>query len=347
MRAFLSVVIAVVSLTSPTEAGEPAPGSVVEVTCKEAPDQRYSCYLPRAYDEKKAWPILYCFSPNARGDLFVNRYRAVCERRGWIVVGSLNSRNGPWPPIAAAINAMWADTEARFRLSRNMRYASGFSGGARVSFSVASQHSDAVAGVIAIGAGLPGREMPSAELAVYLTCGNDDFNKKELDPLSARLKTAGNPMRYKNFEGAHVMPPVAILEEAVEWLDDLAPERQQERFRAGLTDVRALQDQGKPVDAWATLGDLLQKYPDVKGRKEGTRLMKALERDPAVKREVMADKALRKVAVWLEKNATRVKGFKHVHAQAVKKLETIVKKHGGTRAAERARQRLEALPAPN
>ena len=66
----------------------------------------------------------------------------------------MNSRNGPWGPIKEAIDAMWADTEARFSLSKSMRYASGFSGGARVSFGLASQKPEFISGVIAIGAGL-------------------------------------------------------------------------------------------------------------------------------------------------------------------------------------------------
>jgi hypothetical protein len=49
----------------------------------------------------------------------------------------MNSQNGPWEPIQAAMDAVWADTEARFKLSTTRRYASGFSGGSRVSFALA------------------------------------------------------------------------------------------------------------------------------------------------------------------------------------------------------------------
>lgn len=76
-------------------AEDPKPGKIVEVACKNDAGQTYSCYLPKAYTNKKQWPILYCFSPNARGDLFVQRYKEFCEKAGWIVVGSMNSKNGP------------------------------------------------------------------------------------------------------------------------------------------------------------------------------------------------------------------------------------------------------------
>ena len=140
MRNVLTIAaVAIVTALSPALAADPVPGEMVEVVCKASPDQKYSCYVPKAYDAARKWPILYCFSPNANGDSFVQRYSKVCEERGWIVVGSMNSKNGPWAPIKAAIDAMWADTGERFNLSDTMRYASGFSGGSRVSFAVADQ----------------------------------------------------------------------------------------------------------------------------------------------------------------------------------------------------------------
>ncbi|MFQ5843657.1 MAG: hypothetical protein ACE5JG_01580 [Planctomycetota bacterium] len=325
---------------------EPAPGKVVEVTCRADTAQKYSCYLPAGYDSQKTWPILYCFSPNARGDLFVQRYRDVCEKRGWIVVGSMNSKNGPWAPIKAAIDAMWADTEARFRLSRTMRYASGFSGGARVSFSVAELHSESVSGVIAIGAGLSSQRMPKNTLAVYLTCGEEDFDKRELDPLFEKLKQAGNPVVYRNFPGGHTVPGTELLAEAVEWLDDQAGERKAERFRKGLERVRALAGAGEPAAAYLGLIDLLERNPGrYEFRTEVAKLRKQLERLPAVKNEVRARKAYDAAVAWLDKNRDRIGKYTHVKSEAVRKLQRVADRHAGTRAAALAQARLEQLGA--
>jgi len=152
--AFCLASLAVLMASTPALAADPKPGAIVTVTCKGNADQKYSCYVPKAYTPEKRWPILYCFAPDGNGQVFVQRYKDVCEDRGWIVVGSLNSRNGPWGPIKAAIDAVWADTEERFSLRKKMKYASGFSGGARVSFGLAEMKPDFIAGVIAIGAGL-------------------------------------------------------------------------------------------------------------------------------------------------------------------------------------------------
>ena len=347
MRNAFPVLLAYLLFASPALASEPAPGKTATVTCKAAPGQRYACYLPKAYTPKKTWPILYCFSPNANGDSFVQRYRGVCEERGWIVVGSLNSRNGPWDPIKAAIDAMWADTEARFNLSRTMRYASGFSGGSRVSFALAEMKPEHFAGVIGIGAGLHGSgKAPKKELACFLMCGETDPNKRELDPLSKRRKEAVNPVHYENVSGGHVMPPGDLMEKAVRWMDDQAVERKLERFREGVTKAKELADEGKPREAWLQLVATLDAQPTVtEGRKAAEKLRKTLERDPAVKPEVQAHKELTKVRSFLKKNADRIRRFESKRGEARKKLQRIVDKWPDTHAAASAQERIAELDA--
>ena len=62
----------------------------------------------------------------------------------------MNSRNGPGEPVFNAIHAVWADAERRFNLSYDERYATGFSGGSRVSFGMARMFKGRFAGIIAI-----------------------------------------------------------------------------------------------------------------------------------------------------------------------------------------------------
>ncbi|MHC5010482.1 MAG: hypothetical protein ACYTG6_05950 [Planctomycetota bacterium] len=321
----------------PAWAEEPAPGRTVEVVCKADPEQSYSCYLPQAYDADETWPILYCFSPNARGDAFVQRYREVCEELGWIVVGSMNSRNGPWAPIETAIRALWKDTEERFSLSPRMRYASGFSGGARVSFAVAGMHEAYIAGVIAIGAGLPDRRAPREGLAVFLTCGTADPNKAELDPLFERLKEAGNPVAYENFDGGHVMPSIDLMAKAVRWMDEQAVERRQARFREGVAEATRLAEAGAVLEAWQALVTTLDTYPLVReGRREAESLRRQLERDPAVRRELKAQQELDTAVAWLERNRERVEAYDNPRDQAVRKFQRVIDRYPDTRAAAEA-----------
>lgn len=194
------------------------PGQTETVPCQADPAQNYVCYVPKAYHKAKKWPILYCFSPNANGAAFVDFYREACEEVGWIVVGSNNSRNGPGEPILAAMKAMWADTHARFNLDDKRIFASGFSGGARVSFWMSGLYPENFAGVIAIGAGTSDGKIAPRGMAIWLMCGETDFNLKELEALDAKLKGEGWKYRRKTFPGAHTMPPKDLGTEAVRWM---------------------------------------------------------------------------------------------------------------------------------
>jgi predicted esterase len=181
-----------------------ATGKLVrKVVTKHDPDQSYALYLPKSYDPAKRWPILYGFSPGARGVNPVYLFQPAAEKYGWIVVGSNNSRNGPWAPISAAIKAILKDTAVRLSIDRRRRYATGFSGGGRVGFYVAMQHK--FAGVIPVGAGMSrNQKFPAkGQLVVFSMCGVRCFNHAELLRLEQRLRGAGVRNRMGTFDGGH------------------------------------------------------------------------------------------------------------------------------------------------
>src|SRR5215210_6966874 len=133
---------------------EVAKGRVVaRVVCKADPLQSYALYVPSSYTPDKRWPILYAFDPGAEGLVPVERFQEAAEKYGWIVVGSLNSQNGPMQGSIDASNALWRDTHALFSIDDRRIYTTGFSGGARVAVWVAYLCQGCAAGVIACGAG--------------------------------------------------------------------------------------------------------------------------------------------------------------------------------------------------
>jgi len=202
----------------------PRPGKTTLVVAARDTSQSYAVYLPKNYDPTRPSPILYAFHPAARGDKLVELFREACERHGWIVAGSMNSRNGPPEPVFEALQAIWADTESRFNLSPNQRYATGFSGGSRVAFGFARMNRGRFAGVIAMGAGVStDKVLPEKEIAVYVTCGETDFNREpELEFwLVPSLKENGNAHKFRTFPGGHIPPPKEVAGEAVDWLAGL------------------------------------------------------------------------------------------------------------------------------
>ena len=78
------------------------------IVCRDDPSQSYALYIPSTYDPARNWPILYAFDPGGRGREPVARFQDAAEARGFIVVCSYPSRNGPWDPIFDA-QRKWAE----------------------------------------------------------------------------------------------------------------------------------------------------------------------------------------------------------------------------------------------
>ncbi|HSE17267.1 MAG TPA: hypothetical protein VLB46_09445 [Pyrinomonadaceae bacterium] len=150
----------------------------------------------------------------------VERFKEAAEKYGWIVLGSNNSRNGPWNVVVNAWNAMLTDTHQRFAIDDERMYATGFSGGARVAVHIAAG-CKCLAGVIANGAGFPVDLAPSPQMhfVFFGAAGVDDFNYLELQNLQEPLTKAGIVHRLQTFAGRHEWPPVSVATAAVEWME--------------------------------------------------------------------------------------------------------------------------------
>jgi len=196
-------------------------GQVVErIEALNDSSQSYALYLPSNYTPNRKWPVLYAFDPGARGRVPVERFKEAAERYGWIVIGSNNSRNGPWELAVNAWNAMLIDTHQRFAIDDERMYATGFSGGARAAARVAIG-CKCLAGVIAGGAGFPVDLAPSPEMhfVFFGAVGIDDFNYPELKSLEEPLTKAGITHRVQTFDGRHEWAPISVATAAVEWME--------------------------------------------------------------------------------------------------------------------------------
>ena len=192
-------------------------GQVVErVVALNDASQSYALYLPSNYTPNRKWPVLYAFDPGARGRVPVERFKEAAEKYGWIVIGSNNSRNGPWELAITAWNAMQTDSHQRFAIDDERLYATGFSGGARVAVGIAIA-CKCLAGVIPNGAGFPINVSPTLEMhfAYFGAAGIDDFNYAELRNLEEPLTKAGISHRIQTFDGRHEWPPVSVAIAAV------------------------------------------------------------------------------------------------------------------------------------
>jgi dienelactone hydrolase len=191
----------------------PPARDIRQLEVRQHTGQSYWMFAPANYTADRAWPILYCLDPMARGRVPVERFAAAAEKAGFLVAGSNNSRNGPMGPVHEAINLMVGDTRERYSIDDSRVYVAGFSGGARVALSWAGNGH--VAGVVACGAGFglpdPPKQIP---FRLFATTGFDDFNHDELYRLSRELARRNVPHRFVEFEGGHDWMPAALADEA-------------------------------------------------------------------------------------------------------------------------------------
>ena len=180
------------------------------------PEQSYALYIPSNYSPERRWPIVYVFDPGANGSRPLKLMKNAAEQYGYILVGSNNSRNGPWAPARESANEMWADTHAKLSIDDRRVYFAGFSGAARLASQLA-QSCNCAQGIFLSGAGFSPGKNPSDKLkfAVYSTAGLGDFNYDELLQLDEKLEKLGIPHFLKRFDGEHEWAPAAVWDDAL------------------------------------------------------------------------------------------------------------------------------------
>ena len=282
------------------------------VVCSADATQAYAIYVPLGYAPQKKWPVIFCFDPGARGLTPVERLQAAAEKYGYIVAGSLTSRNGPVAANITAMEAMVNDVAAHLMVDPGRFYAAGLSGGARVATQMAL--GGLAKGVIACSAGFPDPgEIPRrVPFAFFGTTGTEDFNYSEMKRLDQDLTDRKALHRLVIFNGGHEWASVALLGEAVAWLD-LQAMRTGARSRDATAIQTALQARLAAVPAppgperWLALRELVADFqgladmgaPEQQARELGaTRAVKdwqkgelALARREDAQREKLADVA--------------------------------------------------------
>ena len=210
-------VIALLMATAAARAAGLPTGQIVDnVECALEASQHYALYLPSNYTPSRQWSVILAFDGGGRGRVPVERYQQAAEKYGYIVAGSLNSRNGPWEVSMNAAKAMTADVKARFSIDPKRVYTAGMSGGARVAMKIALE-SRQIAGVFASSAGFFRTEfITRPPFPVFGSAGTDDFNHMEMYQLDRRMTS---PHRVLYFEGGHTWLPAELAMQAVEWME--------------------------------------------------------------------------------------------------------------------------------
>lgn len=200
------------------------PGKVIDVVaCKADPAQSYALYIPLRGGN--GLPVIYFFDPHGAGALPLSKYKSLADKYGFILVGSNNSKNGnDWSTSEKIWQTLLADTRDRLKLTNNLLYTCGFSGGAKVASFVAIQN-PVIRGVIAGGAALPDGVQPeNFPFSYTLLAGEGDMNLTDLVATQAELDKTKTRHRIIFFDGKHEWAPVNRMNLAFGGLRlDLAP----------------------------------------------------------------------------------------------------------------------------
>ncbi len=183
----------------------------------------YVVYLPPGYSTSKKWPVLFCFDALGDGELTAMIFSCAAINQGWIVVGSLDVKNGlSYQVISEIQDAMLNDILHRYSVDINQFYATGFSGGTYASYYIAYAYPDHFRGVIACGAGLGTdnvfARIVSSKISVFHCLGNNDFKYDEVVWAHHILIERGAHSKLRKYEGTHQYPPKEVILEALDWI---------------------------------------------------------------------------------------------------------------------------------
>jgi hypothetical protein len=250
-------------------------GQIIDkVICAKDNLFSYALYLPSAYSTEKEWPVIVCFDPRAQGQRPVELLRNAAESYGYIVAGSLDSKNGPLEPSQQAAKAVWADIRERFPIDPERVYAAGFSGGAEVAVLFPYFVETRVAGIISCGAGLPSRHKPEwVKPAAYCgIIGSLDFRYWDMARLEEPFAKAEVTHRIIYFDGWHQWPSGGLLAEAVEWLELIAMKSGlkskeaafiEAEYQKRLAKAQALETEGRLVRSVHELESIAADFTDL------------------------------------------------------------------------------------
>lgn len=236
--ALLGLVIASRAAAAVTPRNKPLPeGKVTTIKCRYRGGEpqiqdgfyvepktgiyHYRVYVPVGYRKhpERQYPCLFIMSPKGNATMTSVSIAARMKQAQWIVVMLIEARNGPWAPIFGNFLAAHDDAVKRLRIHDRLKYATGFSGGARAC-SAFSHLRPGFAGVI-LQAGAAARLQPGKllpDVPFYVLMGDKDRNLIELAHVKAMPHRSS--FQCHVFPGGHQPAPTVAMNRAFDWFEE-------------------------------------------------------------------------------------------------------------------------------
>lgn len=189
--------------------------------------QTYQRYVPPGASSARPLGLILFVSPSPRS-AGLDAFRKTCDERGLIFAGPHNAGNNTESRqrIRIILDVL-DDVRRQFVVDPDRTYVAGFSGGGRMACAVGFSLPEYFGGVIPICASGDLRQEPWLRqrvidrLSVAHLTGVNDFNRGEVERFRGPVLAAVG-VRSKVWVApkvGHAIPPAAVIDEAVRWLD--------------------------------------------------------------------------------------------------------------------------------
>jgi hypothetical protein len=281
----------------------------------------YRLYLPRDYHDgsNRLYPLMFVASPSGNAQMGAMADRLKRDR--WIVAMLVESRNGPDEAPTANFLAAHDDVTRRARVLPDLKAGTGLSGGARAaSFNAAWRPGFRcvifqAAGFLFTPRSPKGKDIldryPDG-LLLYTLFGHTDFNfAKNFETETFRRDVPSRLVpRVEIFQGGHNWAPAGCFSNAMDMLEatvfldpGTSPGKQTcawyfDNLTERLKNTRDPMEQNETIESACSvaLKGRLETEPSVAARiAEMAKLRDALRSQPAVRRDLEAREAYRKV----------------------------------------------------
>ena len=187
----------------------------------------YELFIPSGYSKAKKYPLFVTLSPGGNGRDFEKSAGYVCNKMGFIMVGSNDFRNGvPSNIVLPKVDAMIADVSRKYSVDKSKIYIGGFSGGGMGSYFMAVRKPGFFKGlVINNGRIHPSylkvgtmRKMRVKRVAIMSSDADNVVKRSLLEDQARLLRKAGVTVKFIKWKGGHSIAPSSIYEQALKWV---------------------------------------------------------------------------------------------------------------------------------
>ncbi len=325
----------------------------------------YNVYLPKGYSQSPEvqYPCIFIASPS--GGASMGAMEGWIKSHRFIAIMLIESKNGPWGPILGNFLAAHDDAVKRFRILKDFKFATGFSGGARASSVFTAIHSGFGA-LILQGAGAWSYDSngylflkKNSKIVTGALFGDGDGNLKERKTIESHIKKSD--LKVKVFSGNHQWAPMNDIEEVLDWCWQESLKRQSLKDAIAFIEpfiseeLKLIPAKENPIERYFAIESFLEKCKAMKIESiaDDTKILSELEkecsllkRDTNVALELRAEKSYQSCENSLEKfNAKKVDSItKAKYLQSlVKNYRSILKKYKGTLVEKKSQERIDEL----